>query len=853
MKRCWASVWFFHCSFFVTIAFWGPASASGAQNALVDTGAVWRFLDNGSNQRFDWIDPWFYDDLWNSGPSPIGYGEPYIVTQTQPNIITTYFRHTFNVQNALAVTNLTIYVLRDDGVRVFLNGWEIFRDNLPANANYQTRADVATEAFGYLEWEVDPFLLMDGPNVLAVEVHQAAIPSSDLVLDLKLVTDSDVPVQNERVTITGPVSGTVVRRGSNVSIAAEVSGTTNPVSRVEFFANTTSVGLDSVAPYEAIWSNVPIGDFVLRAVATAGGIVFTSAPVALTVVSNLAPTGNIINPPNGASLPEGDILVEAVGSDPDGSVAKVEFFANNVKVGEDTLAPFSLTWSNASAGTYSLTARFTDNEGGTGDSPSISIQVMRPLGLIRGPYLQMATKTSIIVRWRTDVGFDSQVRYGTSAGQLNNVVTIPGVRTEHDVPLTGLSPGSKYYYSIGYTGHTLASGPDYFFVTQPISPQPTRIWVIGDSGTATAGARAVFDQYRLLTGPRYTDVWLMLGDNAYGSGTDAEYQAAVFDMYPELLRQTAVWPTIGNHDASPEYLDIFNLPSQAEAGGVSSGSENYYSFNYGNIHFVNLGGYYSGSRLSNGVMYSWLQEDLAANTSEWLIAYWHQPPYTHGSHNSDYEGDLIEMRENFVPLLEAYGVDLVLCGHSHCYERSFLMRGHYGKSWDLDTNTMVLDGRSGREDELGPYVKRLDGPTANHGTVYAVTGCSGWATFGSMDHPAMFSSILQMGSLVLDIDGDTLRGRFLRETGTIDDYFTIHKAGSGGPYITWFRLEEGTFNIGWRSVPGTKYRLQYATDLGTQNWQSIGAVITPDTNEASTSHVTSPTERTAFYRIAVVE
>lgn len=853
MKRCSASFSFFSPLFFSSLILCVPPFVQADPKALVDTGAIWRFLDDGSNQGFDWIDPWFYDEPWNSGPSPLGYGETYIITQTQSNIVTTYFRHTFNVPNALAITNLNLYVLRDDGVRIFLNGWEIFRDNLSGNANYLTRANLATEAFGYLEGVVDPFLLMDGPNVLAAEVHQGGIPSSDLVFDLKLLTDSDIPVQNERVTITSPASGTTVRRGSNVSITAEVSGTTNPVSNVEFFANTTSITADSTAPYEIVWSNVPLGDFALRAVATAGTLTFTSPPVALTVVSNLAPRGNITNPPNGSSLSEGDIVIDAEGFDQDGNVAKAEFFANNTKIGEDTSPPFSITWSNASVGTYSLVATFTDNEGSIADSPSISIQVMRPLGLVRGPYLQKGTKSSIIVRWRTDVGFDSEVRYGTSPGQLVNVEHVPGVRTEHEVQLSGLSPGTKYYYSIGYPGRTLAGGPDYFFITHPAAPQPTRIWVIGDSGTATAQARAVFDQYRLLAGLEYTDVWLMLGDNAYGIGTDAEYQAAVFDMYPELLRQTAVWPTIGNHDASPEYFDIFNLPAQAEVGGVASGTEHYYSFNYGNIHFVNLGGYYSGSRLSNGVMYSWLEEDLAANTNEWLIAYWHQPPYTHGSHNSDYESDLIEMRENFVPLLEAYGVDLVLCGHSHCYERSFLMRGHYGQSWDLDRNTMILDNRSGREDESAPYVKQLDGPRANHGTVYVVAGSSGWATSGSMDHPAMYSSILQMGSLVLDIDAGTLRARFLRETGTIDDYFTIQKRTSEGPYITWIRLEEGTVNLGWRSAPGLKYRLQYATDLSTQNWQSTGEVITANANEAYTSHVTPPAATAGFYRIMVVE
>ena len=76
-----------------------------------------------------------------------------------------------------------------------------------------------------------------------------------------------------------------------------------------------------------------------------------------------------------------------------------------------------------------------------------------------------------------------------------------------------------------------------------------RVWVLGDSGTAHMNADAVRDAYLAFTGTRYTDVWLMLGDNAYPIGTDDDYQAAVFETYPTVLRQTVLWPSFGNHDA----------------------------------------------------------------------------------------------------------------------------------------------------------------------------------------------------------------------------------------------------------------------------------------------------------------
>jgi hypothetical protein len=129
---------------------------------------------------------------------------------------------------------------------------------------------------------------------------------------------------------------------------------------------------------------------------------------------------------------------------------------------------------------------------------------------------------------------------------------------------------------------------NHFFVTSPNTGQgaPFRIWILGDSGTADVNARTVRDAYLNYNGAAYTNLLLMLGDNAYQLGTDAEYQAAVFDMYPSVLRQTPLWTTIGNHDtanstappSSLPYFQMFTLPAGAEAGGVASGTEKYYSF-----------------------------------------------------------------------------------------------------------------------------------------------------------------------------------------------------------------------------------------------------------------------------------
>jgi hypothetical protein len=406
----------------------------------------------------------------------------------------------------------------------------------------------------------------------------------------------------------------------------------------------------------------------------------------------------------------------------------------------------------------------------------------------RGPYLQLGTDSEITVRWRTDVATDSRVSYGTDFGNLSLVEDDPTSTTEHVVTLGMLSADTTYYYAVGTATTVLAGGDaQHFFITAPPTgvAKATRVWVLGDSGTGNADAQAVRDAYHAFTGGTHTDLWLMLGDNAYPDGTDSEYQTKLFDIYPVTLRKSVLWPAIGNHDAissdsgteAGPYFDSFTLPDDGQAGGPSSGTEAYYSFDYGNIHFIVLDS--ADSDPSEGsAMLLWLAADLSMTVQDWIVALWHHPPYSKGSHDSDNlqdsGGRLVAMRENVLPILEANGVDLVLCGHSHNYERSFLLDGHYGDSTTL-APAMLLDGGSGRLAVDGPYVKPTSGPAPHQGAVYTVAGSSGQITGGSLDHPAMYLSLNVLGSVVLDFDGERLDAVFLDDTGAARDTYTVLK------------------------------------------------------------------------------
>ncbi|MCC6219748.1 MAG: metallophosphoesterase family protein [Deltaproteobacteria bacterium] len=414
----------------------------------------------------------------------------------------------------------------------------------------------------------------------------------------------------------------------------------------------------------------------------------------------------------------------------------------------------------------------------------------------RGPYLQLLSSNSIVVRWRTSIATVSAVRYGTSLNDLSIFEQSSTAVTDHQVQLTNLQPNTIYYYAVGSPSTVATTGNvQTFFKTAPhdYSTQAIRAWILGDSGTANSDATAVRNGYQNYAAQRPADMILMLGDNAYNNGTDSEYQAAVFNMYPAQLRNTVLWATLGNHDGrsanssaqSGPYYNIFTFPKNAEAGGVATGTEAYYSFDYGNIHFVCLNSH-DVDRSTTGAMLRWLEADLQANDKEWLIAFWHHPPYSKGSHDSDnYSSNyqMFDMRENALPILEDYGVDLVLAGHSHSYERSYFLDGHYGTS-DTLTSSMKIDGGNGKESGDGAY-RKSSGGAPHAGAVHTVAGSSGKVTSAPLNHPAMMVSLAVLGSVILNVEGQTLRASFLDSSGNVRDNFSIiHGADIDPPRIT---------------------------------------------------------------------
>ncbi len=460
--------------------------------------------------------------------------------------------------------------------------------------------------------------------------------------------------------------------------------------------------------------------------------------------------------------------------------------------------------------------------------------------------LQQLTDSSVIIKWR---GTATAACMGSDPNNLNVYVQSSATDGDHqEAVFTNLDAQTLYYYSVGAAptapaGQQFTTGPEKSALPDDGN---TRVWLIGDSGTggdderedhAGEAAQVLAGMNTFVAGDgEAVDVFMMLGDNAYEVGSDFNYQQAVFETYAALLKQVSVWPTIGNHEmgigeavplgglstsSDPDsyrattldapsrtpYLDIFSLPTQGEAGGVPSGTEQYYSFDYGNVHFVSL-----DSQLSardddqRAAMREWLIDDLSSNDADWTIVIFHHPPYSKGAnHDSDTADARVfdlpqkDMREEFVPVFDEYGVDLVYGGHSHSYERSYYLRNHTGTS---DTFSPALHAElvdnnpslpsSGRGAEAYAQLSPTSGGVDDR-VVYTVAGNSGkadqsagfltkpevWLRHAAhIEQPADSVTPLRrglnvLGSVVVDASAATLTASFIDMDGEVLDRFTI--------------------------------------------------------------------------------
>jgi hypothetical protein len=500
-------------------------------------------------------------------------------------------------------------------------------------------------------------------------------------------------------------------------------------------------------------------------------------------------------------------------------------------------------------------------------------------------FLQQVSTHSAVVKWRG--GDADSVCFSRKLKDLSKKKwprCVTGVETgggHMEARLTGLAPDKNYFYSVG--GSTSS---EQQFRTAPNSNKApkdgnTHILIVGDSGTQTelddgelehdgeaARALAGFEAYNAANGGEPVDIFLALGDNAYVSGTDAQWQGAFFEVYPQILNSAFTLTTIGNHemgygpiplcviapshlacaanppppiviplagvsisadstsydgngDLQPDgtgmpYFDIFSPPTAAESGGVPSGTEQYYSVDYGNVHIVSLDSQLSArDEGQRAAMKVWLEADLASNNRDWTVVIFHHPPYSKGrNHDSDTANQRLDidqpqwdMRNEFTPVFESYGVDVVYSGHAHSYERSFYLSGLTVTSAEMTALEDYVELNADGKPALGYGADTYQQLSPTSGgvddrVVYTVAGSSGKADEepGGFDNPAEFlrhpalvpqeadaleggcgteegchHGLAVLGNVVLDVSKKALTARFVDEHGEVLDQFTINR------------------------------------------------------------------------------
>lgn len=287
------------------------------------------------------------------------------------------------------------------------------------------------------------------------------------------------------------------------------------------------------------------------------------------------------------------------------------------------------------------------------------------------PFLQNAGKTNMTIRWISDVK-GGVVSYGPadrmdgrsepsdcreisyavslppdSNGEVKSVSVKLFIQSAH---LCNLLPGTSYKYEVAVAGDK-AGG---VFRTAPGGSEKFCFAAYGDSRSDPESHKSVASRFKA-TGAAFV---INTGDLVSG-GAYFEWKPEFFDPLADVICDIPVWPSQGNHDGN--FQNIFALPD----------NKSWYSFDYGNAHFVCLN---SCAAVSN--MVDWCERDLAASTSTWKIVYYHHPSYDLGSHRSAWG------RANILPVLRKHKVDLVLTGHTHGYQRfrPMFTRGENGKN-----------------------------------------------------------------------------------------------------------------------------------------------------------------------------
>jgi regulation of enolase protein 1 (concanavalin A-like superfamily) len=251
---------------------------------------------------------------------------------------------------------------------------------------YQFKAFRSADGLTWTSMGTDTIPMSESVYVgLAVTSHTVSAATTAVVDHLTVTALSAPSPSNQRpvVSLTAPGSGASFMAPANIAVTASATDPENRLARVDFLSGTTKIGTATTAPYSMTWAAVPAGTYSLTAVAyDADGGSASSSTAAIAVQSaaaNKVPTISLTAPALGAAYTApATVIISATAVDPEGRMARVEFYNGTTRLQSDTTAPYSFSWSSAPAGTYALKAIAYDVDGGSATSPIATITVSAP-------------------------------------------------------------------------------------------------------------------------------------------------------------------------------------------------------------------------------------------------------------------------------------------------------------------------------------------------------------------------------------------------------------------------------------------------------------------------------------------
>jgi acid phosphatase type 7 len=375
----------------------------------------------------------------------------------------------------------------------------------------------------------------------------------------------------------------------------------------------------------------------------------------------------------------------------------------------------------------------------------------RAATLVRQPYLQNVQQDRASILWTTQeagsgavtaIGADgSSITATASRQEFQPVQTALGSTFyQYQADLLGLSANTHYSYTVSVDGQDLASDPTLFHFRTAGNGRFSFL-VFGDSGAASSEQMSLV---QLMAAEPDVAMAVHVGDLAYSDGTFAEFETNYFQPNAPLMRRLPFFSTPGNHEYMTDQAAPYLAGVAAPASGVPIADlGRYYSFNWGSAHFVSLD---SNFLMTSGAqqMLDWLDADLAATTQPWRIVFLHHPPYPSGYHVGD--PVCIAVCQQVVPIVERHGVQLVLTGHEHAYERTY----------PLASGVPV--------DPPSPY------------TLYVITGGGGAGLEPVGSTPQCAMSVEAFNYLRVDVERESLRLRAIGLNGEEIDNVTLGAA-----------------------------------------------------------------------------